>query len=624
MQSNIETIESAVIRFAGDSGDGMQLTGTQFTDTSALAGNDLATFPDYPAEIRAPAGTLAGVSGFQVHFSSHRVYTPGDSVDALVAMNPAALAKNLKDVRPGGTVLIDTNGFNKKNVEKARLQADPREDGSLDGYRLIEVDITDLTLKAIEELRLPQRSATRCKNMFALGLVYWMYSRSVDHTEQWLAAKFRSKPELADANVRTLRAGYHYGETHELFAHVYRVDAADLEPGLYRNISGNEALAYGLIAAAELSGRELFYGSYPITPASPILHYLARQKALGVKTFQAEDEIAAVCATIGAAYGGALGVTASSGPGIALKQEAIALACVLELPMIIVNVQRAGPSTGMPTKTEQADLLQAIYGRHGESPLPVVAAKSPGDCFDAAIEAARIAFRHTTPVILLSDGYIANGAEPWKIPTVADYAPIEVRFATDPEGFQPYSRNDDLARPLALPGTPHLEHRIGGLEKEHLTGHISYDGKNHEFMGRLRAEKVARVTAHIPPTDVMGDASGDVLLLAWGGTYGTMRQAVQRVRSAGHRVGHVHLRHMSPLPADLNAIFGRFKRVVVAEINLGQLRQIVRGIYAIDAHAIQKLQGQPFRVAEVEAALLTQVEAARTEPAAAAAHEVAR
>ncbi|MEM9192338.1 MAG: 2-oxoacid:acceptor oxidoreductase subunit alpha [Myxococcota bacterium] len=605
-----ETIDSAVVRFAGDSGDGMQLTGSQFTETAALAGNDLATFPDFPAEIRAPAGTRAGVSGFQVHFSSERVFTPGDSVDALVAMNPAALAKNLPDVRNGGIVLLDATGFNKKNLEKARLDADPRSDGSLEGYKVIEVDITTLTLKALEELRLPQKSATRCKNMFALGLMYWMYGRDLDHTEQWLETKFGKKaPELVDANVRALRTGYHYGETHELFAHVYQVEAADLEAGLYRNISGNEALAYGLVAAAELASVDLFYGSYPITPASPILHYLARHKALGVKTFQAEDEIAAVCAAIGASYGGCLGVTASSGPGIALKQEAIALAAIYELPMIIVNVQRAGPSTGMPTKTEQADLLQAVWGRHGESPIPVVAAKSPGDCFWAAIEAARIAYRHTTPVMLLSDGYIANGAEPWRVPTVSSIPKIEVSFATEPEGYQPYARNDELARPIALPGTPKLEHRIGGLEKEHLTGHISYDPENHQRMSQLRADKVERVAQSISPTEIFGDSEGELLVVGWGGTFGAIRKAVSTVRQNGHRIGQVHLTHLMPFPEDLGEILRRFEHVVVPELNMGQLVKMIRSRYLVDARPVTKIQGQPFKVNELVEAMMAELEA---------------
>lgn len=608
VERTVETLESVVIRFAGDSGDGMQLTGTQFTETSALAGNDLATFPDYPAEIRAPAGTLAGVSGFQLHFSSEHVFTPGDSVDVLVAMNPAALKANIGDVREGGVLILDSAGFNQRNFDKAGYPSDPRSDGTLDGWRVIEVDITDLTLKAIEDLHLPVRTASRSKNMFALGLVYWMFSRPLDHTLGWIEQKFAKKPDIKEANLLALKAGYNYGLTHELFAHVYEVRPARLEPGLYRNISGNEALAYGLIAAAELSGLELFYASYPITPASPILHYLANQKALGVRTFQAEDEIAAACAAVGASYAGSLAVTATSGPGVALKAETIGLATALEVPMVIVNVQRAGPSTGMPTKTEQADLLQAVYGRHGESPVPVIAARSPGDCFFAAIEAARCAIRHMTPVFLLSDGYIANGAEPWKIPKVADLDPIEVKFRTDPEGFQPYGRDDELARPWALPGTPGLEHRLGGLEKQHLTGNVSYDPENHEYMSKLRAEKVERIAAHYAPTEVFGDEAG-LLLVSWGGTFGAVREGVTRMREHGHEIGHVHLRYLNPLPRDLPSILKRYDRVLVPELNLGQLSKMLRSEFLVDARPYTKIQGQPFKVAEIEDAIRAHLEA---------------
>ena len=587
----------------------MQLTGSQFTETSALAGNDLATFPDFPAEIRAPAGTLAGVSGFQLHFSSEHVFTPGDSVDVLVAMNPAALKANIGDVRRGGILILDTAGFNARNLEKAGYASDPRTDGTLAGHRIIEVDITDLTLKAIEDLRLPVRTASRSKNMFALGLVYWMFSRSLDHTLGWIGAKFAKKPDIKQANELALKAGYNYGLTHEIFAHVYEVKPAHLEPGLYRNISGNEALAYGLIAAAELSGLDLFYASYPITPASPILHYLASQKALGVRTFQAEDEIAAACSAVGAAYAGSLAVTATSGPGVALKGETIALATALELPMIIVNVQRAGPATGMPTKTEQADLLQALYGRHGESPVPVVAAQSPGDCFYAAIEAARIAVRQMTPVFLLTDGYIANGAEPWRIPKVADLPKIKVHFHTDPATFQAYARDEELSRPWALPGTPGLEHRVGGLEKAHLSGNISYDPENHERMSKLRLAKVQQVAKHYEPTSVFGDEKGGLLMVSWGGTFGAVREAVTRARKRGQRVSHVHLRNMSPLPNDLGEILRRYDRVLVAELNLGQLNKVLRSEYLVDAKSYAKIQGQPFKVVELEDAIRHQLEA---------------
>jgi 2-oxoglutarate ferredoxin oxidoreductase subunit alpha len=587
----------------------MQLTGTQFTTTSALAGNDLATFPDYPAEIRAPAGTLPGVSGFQVHFSSHDVFTPGDVVDVLVAMNPAALKRNLVDVRKGGTVILDTAGFSKKNLDKAHYEADPRESGSLEGFDVVEVDITELTLKAVEDMKMNNRAATRSKNMFALGLVYWMFDRKIDHTLEFLRKKFEKKPTILEANERALKAGYHYGETQELFRHVYEVKAARHEPGLYRNISGNEALAFGLCAASQLSGLELFYASYPITPASPILHYLARQKALGVRTFQAEDEIAAICAAIGASYAGALGVTATSGPGIALKGEAIGLGLIYELPVVVVNVQRAGPSTGMPTKTEQADLLQALYGRHGESPMPVIAAKSPGDCFFAAIEATRVAVKYMTPVILLSDGYIANGAEPWPIPTVSEIPKIDVEYRTETEGFQPYMRNDHLARPWALPGTPGLEHRLGGLEKQDVTGNVSYDPANHQRMSELRRDKVLHVAEDLPPTEIFGDEEGDLLVVGWGGTYGAIHQGVAQARERGHKVGHVHLRWISPLPKDLGDILRRYRRVLVPELNLGQLSKVLRAEYLIDARSYCKIQGQPFRVSEIVDAIRAQLEA---------------
>jgi 2-oxoglutarate ferredoxin oxidoreductase subunit alpha len=604
-----ETVDSVVIRFAGDSGDGMQLTGTQFTTTSALAGNDLATFPDYPAEIRAPAGTLPGVSGFQVHFSSQDVFTPGDVVDVLVAMNPAALKRNLGDVRKGGTVILDTAGFTKKNLDKAQYDLDPRKSGDLEGFDLIEVDITELTLKSVEDMKMNNREAVRSKNMFALGLVYWMFDRTIDHTLDFLTKKFKTKPVILEANLRALKAGYHYGETQQLFRHVYEVKAAEYAPGLYRNISGNEALAFGLCAAAELADIELFYASYPITPASPILHYLARQKALGVRTFQAEDEIAAMCAAIGASYAGALGVTATSGPGVALKAEAIGLGLIYELPAVIVNVQRAGPSTGMPTKTEQADLLQALYGRHGESPMPVIAAKSPGDCFFAAIEAARVALKFMTPVILLSDGYIANGAEPWPIPNVSDIPSFPVSFRTEPDGYQPYLRNENYARPWALPGTKGLEHRLGGLEKQEITGNVSYDPANHQRMSEIRRDKVLKVADDLPPTEIFGDPKGDLVVVGWGGTYGAIHQGVARARERGHEIGHVHLRWLSPLPNDLGDILRRYQRVLVPELNLGQLSKVLRAEYLVDARSYCKIQGQPFRVSEIEDAIRAQLEA---------------
>jgi 2-oxoglutarate ferredoxin oxidoreductase subunit alpha len=609
MDRQTETLSSVVVRFAGDSGDGMQLTGSQFTETSALAGNDLATFPDFPAEIRAPQGTLAGVSGFQVHFSSDEVFTPGDAVDVLIAMNPAALRTNLRDVKRGGVVILDNGEFDAKSLERAKWKSDPRTDGTLAGFNVIEVEITSLTLKAVDEFRLQNRVATRSKNMFALGLVYWMFGRSLDHTAAWLEKRFGEKsPVLGQANIKALRTGYHYGETHELFAHRYTVGPAKLEPGLYRNIAGNDALTYGLLAGAELSGLDLFFSGYPITPASPILQSLSARKDLGVRTMQAEDEIAAVCAAIGASYAGALGMTASSGPGIALKQEAISLALTLELPLVIVNVQRAGPSTGMPTKTEQADLYQAIFGRHGESPVPVIAAQSPSDCFFAAVEACRIAVEHMTPVILLSDGYLANGAEPWKIPEVASLPRITPSFAKAGDTpFLPYARNEKLARPWAVPGTKGLEHRVGGLEKEHLTGHISYDPDNHDFMSRLRQQRVDKIAESLPPTEIFGGQAGEktgakpdeLLVLSWGGTFGATRKATQMARAEGLPVAHVHLRYMNPLPKDLGEILSRYKRVLIPELNLGQLATIVRSKYLTPAESFTKMKGQPFRVSEL-------------------------
>lgn len=605
-------LETVAIRFAGDSGDGMQLTGTQFTQTSALLGNDVATFPDFPAEIRAPAGSLAGVSGFQLNFSSQQIYTHGDAPDVLVAMNPAALRVNIGDLKPDGILIANTHAFTDKNLERAGYQGNPLEDGSLQAFRVYPVDITTMTLTAISELGLNQRAAVRCKNFFALGLVYWMYNRPLEHTVDWIEAKFRQKaPDVADANLAALKAGYHYGETAEIFTHSYVVRKARLEPGRYRGINGNEALGLGLIAAAELSGLELFLGSYPITPASDLLHFLARQKHLGVKTFQAEDEIAAVCAAIGASYAGGLAVTSTSGPGVALKAEAVGLAVMTELPLIVCDIQRGGPSTGLPTKTEQADLLQVLFGRNGECPVPVVAAATPGDCFFVAIEAARIALRHMIPVVILSDGYLANGAEPWKIPDVSALPRIAKEFRTDPEDFQPYARDEDLARPWAIPGTPGLEHRLGGLEKEHLTGNVSYDPANHQFMTELRAAKVERVAHHIPPTEVAGPEEGDVLVIAWGGTFGAVRSAVEHLQARGRSISHVHLRHLNPLPRDLGDIMGRFTRVVVPELNMGQLAMILRARYLVDVHSVHKVQGKPFKEAELIRALSAELESAR-------------
>jgi 2-oxoglutarate/2-oxoacid ferredoxin oxidoreductase subunit alpha len=599
MQKAVETVRTVAIRFAGDSGDGMQVTGSQFTDTTALAGNDLATFPDFPAEIRAPAGSLAGVSGFQIKFSSDTVFTPGDAPDVLIAMNPAALKVNLKDLKQGGMLIANSEAFSKKNLEYAGYAHNPLEDGSLAGFKVFKADITGMTLKAVEELKLNNRAAVRCKNFFALGLVYWLYGRDPMHTVQWVESKFKDE-SLREANLRALKAGYHFGETAELFDHSYEVKQAKIEPGRYRNIAGNEALSLGFLAAAELSGLDLFLGSYPITPASDVLHELAKYKNLGVRTFQAEDEIAAVCSAIGAAYGGALALTTTSGPGLALKGEGIGLALMLELPLVIVNVQRAGPSTGMPTKTEQADLMQAMYGRNGEAPVPVIAAKSPGDCFYAAIEACRVAVTQMTPVILLSDGFIANSAEPWRVPDMAALPRIPVKFRTEKEGFQPYARDANLARPWALPGTPGLEHRIGGIEKQHLTGNISYDPANHEFMSKLRHERVQKVADALPPTEIEGDAAGDLLVIGWGDTYGAIRAGVESVRAEGKsRIGHVQLRWINPFPNDLAAIMERYTRVLVPEINLGQLVNLLRARYLVDARSLPKIQGQPFKESEI-------------------------
>jgi 2-oxoglutarate/2-oxoacid ferredoxin oxidoreductase subunit alpha len=604
-----EQVDSVAIRFAGDSGDGMQLVGTQFTSTTALAGNDLSTFPDFPAEIRAPAGSLAGVSGYQINFSSNPVFTAGDVPDVLIAMNPAALKRNLKDLKEGGILLVNSEAFNAKNLERAGYKENPLDSNIVSGYRLFKVDITGQTLAAVREFGLDHRAATRCRNFYALGIVYWLYSRNMDATVAWIQRKFSDKT-LGDANLAALKAGYNYGETTEMFDHAYEVRKADIAPGKYRNISGNEGLAIGLMAASELSGLNLFLGSYPITPASDVLHMLSNMKHMGVRTLQAEDEIAAICACIGASYSGALAATTTSGPGMALKAEGIGLAVMLELPMVVINVQRAGPSTGMPTKTEQADLLQAMFGRNGECPLPVIAARTPGDCFHAAIEAARIALTYMTPVILLTDGYVANGAEPWPVPDITKIPPIPVKFRTETEGFKPYLRDENLARPWAIPGTPGLEHRVGGIEKENLTGNISYDGPNHEAMCHLRAEKVARVANSLPPTVVEGAQEGDLLVLGWGSTYGSISGGIHAVQSRGHKVGHVQLQHINPLPNDLEAIMKRFKRVMVPEMNMGQLSMILRNRYpGQPVHSHTKIQGTPFREGEIATAITKIMEA---------------
>lgn len=598
-------LEAATVRFCGDSGDGMQLAGTQLTNTSALVGNDVATFPDYPAEIRAPRGTRAGVSGFQIHFASRRIFTPGDYVDALVAMNPAALVTNLKDLRPGGVVIVDSDSFTKRDLDLANLRSNPLEDGTLAGYQVFPVEITRLTRLAVKDLGLGTKEADRCRNFFALGLVYWLFDRPLEPTLKFIVEKFGKRPDVAESNRRALLAGYNYGDTTEVFAHRYVVDRAALPPGRYTHITGNQALAWGLMTAAKLSGCELFFASYPITPASDILHELSKRKNFGVRTFQAEDEIAAMTAAIGAAFGGAMGVTATSGPGLSLKTEAMGLAVMTELPVLIIDVQRAGPSTGMPTKTEQADLNQALFGRHGECPMPVLAAASPADCFDVAREAWRIAVGYMTPVLILSDAYLANGSEPWRIPRLADLEPIEVHHpgpVSNGHPFLPYQRDERLARPWALPGTLGLTHRIGGLEKEDITGEVSYDGANHQRMVELRARKVAGIARDLPPQVVEGPQRGRLLIVGWGGTYGAIASAVRQLWERGASVAHAHLRYLNPLPANLGEILSRYERVLVPELNLGQLRRLLRAEYLIDVQGLNKTTGRPFTAGEITAA----------------------
>ncbi|MFM9117831.1 MAG: 2-oxoacid:acceptor oxidoreductase subunit alpha [Planctomycetota bacterium] len=595
-------VEGATVRVAGDSGDGMQLAGTQFTSTSALSGNDVATFPDFPAEIRAPRGTLFGVSGYQVQFSSKDIFTPGDRLDALIVMNPAALKTNLVDLNRGGILIVDEDSFDGKSLKLAQYEENPLENRSLEPYRLFKVPMTMLTREAVKSLGLSMKEADRCRNFFAMGLLYWLYGRSQDATLRYIDEKFGKKPEVAEANRRALRAGWNYGETTEAFVSSYRVQAAKLEPGTYTNIMGNQAMAWGLIAASKLSNKELFYGTYPITPASDILHELSRHKNFGVRTFQAEDEIAAICATIGAAYGGAMAVTTSSGPGIALKGEVMGLAMILELPLLIIDVQRGGPSTGLPTKTEQSDLMQVMYGRNGESPLPIIAARSPADCFYAAQEAWRISTQFMVPVIILSDGYIANGAEPWKIPDAADLPKIPVSHPGDlaeGEKFYPYERDENLARPWALPGTKGRQHRVGGLEQADRTGNVSYDSDNHQHMTNVRAQKVAKIAKVLPPLEPLGDSSGDLLVVSWGGTYGSCKTAVEQARAAGKSVSHIHLRWLNPFPSNLETLLKSFKKVLVPELNMGQLRSLIRSRFLVDAQGLNKVKGKPFAVAEV-------------------------
>jgi len=596
-----EVIDRAVIRFAGDSGDGMQVTGSQFTNTVALYGNDIATFPDFPAEIRAPAGTLPGVSGYQLHFSSNEIYTPGDAVDVLIAMNPAALKMNIADLKANGILIVNSDAFAETDLRKAQMTSNPLEDHSLDKYRLFSVELERLSKIALEHLGLDAKSVSRCKNFFALGMCYWLYNRSMEGTTRYIEEKFSKKPLLVEANKLAMKAGYSYCEATEAFQISYEIPPAQLEPGLYRNMSGNQALALGFVTASQKSGLKLFQGSYPITPASDILHELSQYKDFGVITFQAEDEIAAITSAIGAAYAGALAITTTSGPGMALKTEAMGLAVAVEIPLVVCDIQRGGPSTGLPTKTEQADLLQALFGRNSEAPIPIIAPATPSDCFWAAVEASRIAVKYMVPVIILSDGYLANGAEPWKIPDLDSIPDFKVEFASDPVDFKPYRRNPDtLARPWAVPGTPGLEHRIGGLEKQDVTGNINYEPLNHENMVRIRAAKIEAIVQDIPDIVPAGDPDGDLLVVAWGSTHGAITAAVKSQRELGHRIGHVHLRHLNPLPANLGEILKRYKKVLVPELNMGQLLWLLRAKFLVNAIGLNKIQGRPFKQSELE------------------------
>jgi 2-oxoglutarate ferredoxin oxidoreductase subunit alpha len=599
-QPAVQELDRVTIRFAGDSGDGMQLTGTQFTRTAAVFGNDISTLPDFPAEIRAPAGSLPGVSGFQLSFSSNEIHTPGDQPDVLVAMNPAALKTNVMDLPAGGALIVNSDAFTTANLTKAGYASDPLTDGSLKDYTLFEIPISTLNARALEGLDMTSKQVDLTKNFFALGVMFWLYERSMDPTLRWIEDKFSKRPIVVEANQRALKAGYAFGETTEIFHTHYRVAPAHLKPGRYRNITGNEATALGFVAASRLAGRPLFYGSYPITPASDILHQLSGYKHFGVKTFQAEDEIAAIGAAIGASYGGAMGMTATSGPGVALKSEAMGLAVMVELPLVVADIQRAGPSTGMPTKTEQADLLQVLFGRNSDSPMPVVAPATPADCFDVAIEAWRIALTYMTPVVYLSDAFLATGSEPWRLPDVDDLAPIEVANATDRATFHPYDRDPvTLARPWAIPGTPGLEHRIGGLEKADITGNVSYDPDNHHRMQLLRAEKVARIADSIPDLVPFGADQGELLIIGWGSTYGAIRSATERLLAEGQSVAHVHIRHLNPFPSNLGDVLTRYDKVLVPEINLGQLLMLLRARYLVDAVGYDRVRGKPFRIAEI-------------------------
>ncbi len=605
-----EVLQDVVIKFAGDSGDGMQLTGSQFTNNSALLGLDLATFPDFPAEIRAPIGTLPGVSGYQLRFSSDEIFTPGDVCDVLVAMNAAALKVNLLALKKGGIIIANTDGFDAKNLRLANYPEgiNPLEDNSLDNYEVVKMDVTKMTREALKDISMGMKEKDRAKNMFVLGFLYWMYNREMDNTIAFIKDKFGKKPEIFESNVKALQAGYNFGDTTETFRNRYTVAKAKMTPGTYRSIMGNQALSYGLIAAGQKSGLQLFLGSYPITPASDILHELSKHKNFGIKTFQAEDEIAAITSSIGASYGGALGITTTSGPGMALKAEAMGLAVMLEIPLLIINIQRGGPSTGLPTKTEQSDLMQAYYGRNGECPMPVVSASTPSDCFSAVYEAVRISVQHMTPVIFLSDGYIANGAEPWRYPTSADLPEIKTEFASlnyasslDENGkFQPYKRDERLVRPWAIPGTPGLEHRVGGLEKQDVTGNISYDSENHQHMVKTRQAKVDKIADYIPKQQLdSGPEKGKVLVLGWGSTYGTIKSAVKDLQLEGHAVAHAHLRYIRPFPKNLGDILSNFEHILIPEINNGQLVKIIRDVYFVDAKAYNKIMGVPITKGEL-------------------------
>ena len=606
MERKQEVLNDVVIKFAGDSGDGMQLTGTQFTNNTALLGADLSTFPDFPAEIRAPQGTLPGVSGYQLRFSSDSIHTPGDQWDVLVAMNAAALKTNLKSLKKGGKIIVNTDGFDAKNLRLANYPdgVNPIEDNTLEGYEVIKMDITKMTREALKDYQMGTKEKDRAKNMFVLGFLYWMYGREMKNTEVFLEEKFSKKPEILDSNLKALHAGYNYGDTTETFTTQYKVDKAKIQVGSYRSIMGNQALAYGLIAASVKSGLTLFLGTYPITPASDILHELSKHKNFGIKTFQAEDEIAGITSAIGASYGGHFGITSTSGPGLALKGEALGLAMILEIPLLVIDVQRGGPSTGLPTKTEQSDLLQAYYGRNGESPVPVVSASTPSDCFEAVYEAVRISIEHMTPVIFLSDGYIANGAEPWKFPKTENLPAIHVKFKTElghgEAKFQPYQRDENLVRPWALPGTPGLEHRIGGLEKENITGNVSYDPENHQLMVKIRQEKVDKIALNIPEQKLdNGPAEGDVLILGWGSTYGVIKTAVEELLEEGYSVAHAHLRYVRPFPKNLGEMLKRYGTVLIPEINNGQLIKIIRDQYLIDAKGYHKIMGVPITKTEL-------------------------